>query len=253
MSQYQTNWSTQNVTNTIPVQAIRTVRVTEYKTNWNVVKATNEIPMVAVRTNYVDRWRTNWKTLTLAKEVGVDATRTNFVEHWRTNWKTLHFTNWQTVLVMKTNWVIQPVTNLVVIDMVTNSPAQASVADLSTQSGSVPVETPSPGHTTTVTEELGFEVAGAARTGRNNLEVRLAPKWTSDSTASLRVQLWRVESENGAILCSGQDQEFKRDLPLGRYRVELKARRDDGGLLIARGTLAVSSGDAVILPKIARK
>jgi len=84
--------------------------------------------------------------------------------------------------------------------------------------------------------------------------VRLTAKWMSDPTASPRVQQWHLESENGAILCSSQAQEFKRELPAGKYRVELKARRDaDGAVQVARGTLSVSSGNAVILPRLAWK
>jgi len=222
---YQTNWLTENVTNTIPVEATRRVRVAEYKTNWNVVNATNVIPVRAVRTNFVELWRTNWKTLSL--------------------------TNWQTVLVMKTNWVVQPLTNMIEIDMTANRPASAAATETPTQP--IPVE-PAPARPTSTTEEIGFEVA-SARTGGNNLEVRLTARWTSSDIASpLRVQQWHVESENGAILCSSQEQEFKRELPLGRYRVEVKGRRDSGGaVLVARGTLAVTVGEAVILPKIARK
>jgi len=259
VSVVRTNWTERWVTNLIEVQMpenvfvdrFRTNLVRQYRTNTVEMYETNEISVNAFRTNYVDRWRTNWKTLTLAKEVGVEAVRTNLVEQWRTNWKTLNLTNWKTILVMKTNWVDQPVTNVVELDLASNQTGQAVAKQHLTPDAAEPLASVQPG---TVTEELAFEVSGTSRTGGDTLEVRLAPKWNAESSGVVRVQQWHVESENGAILCSGVDREFKRQLPTGRYKVDLRARREkDGAVLIARGNLAVSATDAVVVPKVAKR
>jgi len=75
-----------------------------------------------------------------------------------------------------------------------------------------------------------------------------------DSASPPQVQQWRVEREDRAILCFGQDQEFKRELPAGKYKVEVKVRQDeDGALLTVKGTLVVSSREAVIQQNLTAK
>ena len=88
----------------------------------------------------------------------------------------------------------------------------------------------------------------SARAISNNLvEVHLNVRHSSDPAARLQIQQWRVEREDGTILCFGQDREFKRDLPVGRYKVELKLQRDASGTTpVVRGTLSVSAEEATI-------
>jgi hypothetical protein len=213
---------------------------------------TNGVDVEAVRTNFVDQWRTNWRTVSLTREVPIEVPRTNLVEQWKTNWKTFQMTNWQTVLVMKTNWITQPVTNVVAIDLITNPVAPAPVVASSPALASAhTVETVAPLRTAAPTEELTFEAARTDRPSANHVaEVLLKVRWIAGSTSLPVVRQWRVESENGAILCSGQDQEFKRELPVGRYKVEVRAQRTvDGPLLAARAILALSGAEAVIVPR----
>ena len=249
---YATNWLTQTLTNVVPIRASRTVSETEYRTNWHTVRMTNEVAVEAFRTNFVNQWRTNWRTVSETREVAVEVPRTNFVPQWRTNWKTFTLTNWQTVLVMKTNWYNQPVTNVVAIDLFTNpvAPTQTAVAS-SSQPMPVYTEEAPPLGAASPTEELRLEAARTERAAANNVaEVQLRVHWTKGSGAPLAVRQWRVESETGAILCSGQDQEFKRELPLGRYKVEVRAQKNEKSpILAARAILALSAADAVILPR----
>ncbi len=248
---YETNWLTQTVTNVVPVRATRTVRATEYKTNWDTVTLTNMVAVDAVRTNFVDQLRTNWRTISLTREVAVEVPRTNLVDAWRTNWKTLTLTNWQTVLVMKTNWITQPVTNIVAIDLLTNPVAPRTAAPVPAQPPPVAVLATAPIRAAAATDELSLEAVRTERAAANNVaEVQLRVRWAAESATPPAVRQWRVESENGAILCSGQDQEFRRELPVGRYRVEVRAQRNaDSPLLATRGLLALSAAEAVILPK----
>ena len=60
-----------------------------------------------------------------------------------------------------------------------------------------------------------------------------------------------MEREDGAILLFGQDQQFKRPLPVGKYKVEakLKAEGDDPPLSV-RGTLSVTLREATIQPRL---
>ena len=74
----------------------------------------------------------------------------------------------------------------------------------------------------------------------------------TDSTAAPpRVQQWRVEREDGAILLAGQDQDFKRQLPVGKYKVEAKLKVEGNNLpLSVRGTLSVTTHEAVVQPRL---
>jgi len=231
IDEVHTNWITETVTNIIPVQATRTVRVTEYKTNLNTVMLTNLVPVETVRTNFVTLSQTNWQTVTL--------------------------TNWTTVLVMKTNWVTQPVTNVVQIDLLTNRFAPPDLASTKPVAvNDAPVQpTPSPTQsplavTPTLTDSLQFDASGTSRQpNRSSVELQLKVRWATEPDAQLQVRQWRVESEDGAILSSSQEQEFKRVLPFGRYKIEVKAQRDaNSPLLAARGVVALTAGNAVMVP-----
>jgi len=226
VDEFHTNWIERFVTNvvTIPVEATRTVRVENYKTNWNTLKVTNQIPVNMVRTNFVDLVQTNWRTLTL--------------------------TNWETVLVMKTNWIMQPVTNVVQIDLISNRVAPIEVAVKAP-----PVKEPSISLASTPSESLQFEVSRTARpANKNTAELLMKARWVASPEEQVQVRQWRVESQDGAILCYSQDQDFRRELPIGRYKIELKAQRDaNSPLLSARGLVELKAADASVLPVAATR
>jgi hypothetical protein len=59
---------------------------------------------------------------------------------------------------------------------------------------------------------------------------------------------------DGAILCFGQDQEFKRELPVGEYKVEVRGRQDEKSpLLVSRATLSLSASEASVKQKTIAK
>ncbi len=95
----------------------------------------------------------------------------------------------------------------------------------------------------------------AARTSRpvvNDLvEVQLKLRWTGGTAAPMQVHNWRVEREDAAILLFGQDQDFKRQLPVGSYKVEarLKAEGDEPPPAV-RGTLSVTLHEVTIQPRL---
>jgi hypothetical protein len=60
-----------------------------------------------------------------------------------------------------------------------------------------------------------------------------------------------VKREDGAILLFGQDQDFKRELPVGNYRVEAKLKVEGNNPpLSVRGTLSVMARETVIQPRL---
>jgi hypothetical protein len=236
---YETNRLTRTLTNRFSVDVFRTNFVTAYQTNWKTLDLTNWQTAIVMKTNAVD--------LMLTNQVRVDTFRTNFVTAYQTNWKTLDLTNWRTAILMKTNWVTQTMTNVVQTDV-----SRASVAPAPVLSSDAPRETrtatalsvPSAARTC----PIALEVIRAARPSNTaQVEVHLKIRGTSARDSLLRVQQWRVEREDRAILCFGQEQEFKRDLPAGRYKIEVKIPQDeDGSLLTARGTLVVSGREVLI-------
>jgi hypothetical protein len=223
-----TNWISQKVTNTIPVEATRKVQVTEYRTNWNTVSLTNRIPVQLVRTNFVQAWQTNLRTLTL--------------------------TNWETVLVMKTNWITQPVTNVVKIDLITNRPPPVETARETSTTREIPVQ-PLPQVSSTLSDSIQLEASRTSRPpNRNVVELMVRARWVGESDGAIHVQQWRVESDDGAILCHSQDQDFRRELPVGRYRIEVKAQKDaNSPLLASRGVVDLSAASATMLPLTSAK
>ena len=221
---YATNWVTQEVTNTISVPATHTVHVTEYKTNLTTLHRTNTVP--------------------------VEAFRTNLVSQWQTNWRTFNFTNWETVLVLKTNWISQPVTNVVQIDIISNRPPPvAAAAHAKSSSSKETVVAPIVSSGPTPSDSLQLEAIQTGRRAPNGLmEVQLTVNWVNEPEAPLHVQQWRVEREDGAILSFGQERQFKRYLAVGKYKVEVRAKRDDiGQPLVAKSTLTVSPTEAVFV------
>jgi len=235
---YQTNVKQLTLTN------LQTVTVT--KTNWQKSFATNVVTVDAWHTNFVPAYHTNLKNLTLTNVVTVDAWRTNFVEAYTTNRKTLNLTNWETVIVMKTNWVKQPVTNVVEIDVAAKGAAATPQA--SSDSGVRLSTQPTPG------AKDGF-VLEAAKTSRaaadGRVEVELRVKSGSEAPTSFQVLKWKVERDDGSFLSFGQDAEFKKELPVGKYKVEARVQRQAGSAVqVIRGTMDVTSSDVVIQPTL---
>jgi hypothetical protein len=213
-----TNWVEHWVTNTAEVRMQLNRFVTEYHTNW----------VIQTRTNFVDLFVTNIVKRTITNTVVQDAFQTNFVASFQTNYKTLNLTNWTTVVAFKTNWVDKPLTNLVEVEM---SPNTAPVAAKTTAQ---PVLS---------SEPLALQATrGGHATTNNQVEVQLSVAWTHPPATPVQVQQWRIEREDGSILCFGQDQEFRRALPVGTYKVLVKAQRDlKSPSQAALGTLTVTS------------
>ena len=207
--------------------------VNEYHTNW----------VTQLRTNIIDVYATNRVTRTLTNPVVVDAFWTKFIVAYQTNW--------ETVVLLKTNWIAQPVTNVVQIDMPIRPAVTVAAPNPVAEPKRTHAEAVSPGPATTWTGPLAIEAARTARPPANNLaEVQLKVRWTGNSAAPLQVQSWRVEREDGAILLFGQEQDFKRQLPVGKYKVEAKMRAEgDNPPLAARGTLLVTTREATIQQK----
>jgi len=242
VDEFHTNWLRQFVTNLVDV----------YATNWLKQEVTNTISVPATRTALVTEYKTNWTTLRRTNETAVEAPRTNFVNQWRTNWKTFTFTNWETVLVLRTNWISQPVTNIVHIDLFTNRtvvPETAPAPSKPNLPKEIVVLAPAVASAATPTEALQIEATQTGRRSANGLiEVQLTVNWAAEPEAPLHVQQWRVEREDGAILAFGQERQFKRELAVGRYKVEVRAQREENGpVMLARSRLTVSPTEAVIL------
>ena len=262
----RTNLVDRWITNVVEIRMPNNVFVNEYRTNYLEQRRTNivEVPQTkfvlvnAVRTNFVNSYRTNWGTLILTNDIRVEAFRTNFVLAYHTNWKALNLTNWQTVLIMKTNWITVPVTNMVTIDLITNQ-------FTATEPRSTASENPEPKSVATswtplsgavLSEELMLEASTTGKwVGANShLEVQVKARWVNDPNSPPVVHQWRLERTDGAVLTFGQEQILKRSLPPGRYKVELRARRDSRSPLLAvRGTLAVTSRDALIERNVAQR
>lgn len=224
----QTNWVDRWITNTSEIQMQRNRFVTEFHTNW----------LTQARTNFVDLFATNIVTKTITNTFVLDEVQTNFVRAFQTNLKTLNLTNWTTVVVFRTNWITKPLTNLVDIEMTREgAPAALPVARAAIN-----------------TEPLSLQASRSARLGTNNqVEVQIAVTWTKPPAIPVQVQQWRIEREDGSILCFGQEPEFRRSLPVGRYKVLVKAQRDSKSpLLAALGTLTVTSHEVVLEQKPAR-
>ena len=69
----------------------------------------------------------------------------------------------------------------------------------------------------------------------------------------LKVQQWRIERSDGAILSFGQDQELKKFVPVGTYKVEAKVVRDDNEVTHSRGTLTVTATQVLVQQRAAVK
>ncbi len=240
---YQTNWVPRIHTNTVDVFATNIVTRTitnevlrtAYFTNFKTINLTNLETVVMLQTNWIRQPKTNVVT--------VQAYITNLVTDYQTNYRTLTFTNWQPVVVMKTNWVNRPVTNVVEIEVMTDGTGPAVVNSEASN------DEPAPLGAVVLASDLLLEATRSAKTLPNRA-VEVLLKVSARGKQAVRVQQWRVESEDGAVLCFGQDTDFKRALPVGRYKVEVRAKKDAAGsLLIARGVLGITSQEVWIEPK----
>ena len=242
----RTNWVERWITNLIEVRMPLNRFVNEYHTNW----------VTQFHTNVVNRYATNEVTRAVTNLFLVEAFRTNFVTAYQTNWKTLDLTNWQTAIVMKTNWVTQAVTNVVQIDLPPPGAAPGTKVpkDVAEKQQGAEETFASP----RAAVSAGPVVLEAARTAKppNNghVEVQLKVRGNGTPAPLLQVQRWRVEREDRAVLCFGQEQEFKRELPAGRYKVEVKVQQNqDQNLLTVKGVLVVTPYEAVIQQSLAAK
>ena len=254
----QTNRTEHWETNVIEIKMQATKLVTEYRTNWvnevwnNIIDVyatnrvtklyTNRIKVDLLQTNFVTAYHTNLQTLRVTNEVtrfitnrvAVEAWRTNFVQAYQTNTKTLHLTNWVTVLQFKTNWVTQPLTNLVGIDMPVTHGDSTAGSQPSPAAATHASSASSPG------EPLALQARRTGQGGNGKPEVQLSVHATNSAGTAPKVEQWRVEREDGSMLLFGQDQEFRRALPVGKYKIEVKARQPGANQLVAAlGTLSV--------------
>ena len=216
--------------------------VTITRTNWAERWITNEIVVRMPENRFVNEYRTNWVT----------QLRTNIVDVYATNWAVRNLTNWQTVVLFKTNWLTQPVTNVVQIDLPNAAVAAAAAPGEVVEPKEAPAETAPPVPAAAWAGPLAIEAARTARPPANELvEVQMKVRRTDNTAAPPQVQQWRVEREDGAILLFGQEQDFKRQLPVGKYKVEAKLKmEDDNPPLSVRGTLSVTPREAVVQPRL---
>ncbi len=267
----RTNWVDRWITNVIEVRMPANRFVNEYHTNWvtrfqtNIVNVyvtnqvtrtlTNSVVVDQVLTNFVVGYQTNLIMRTLTNYVAVNLLQTNLLDHYQTNWSVLNLTNWETVVLFRTNWIVQPATNVVQIELPQRPAAEVMPYPETTAPKQAPAATPAEAPQATPVAWNGPLAIEAARTTRlpanNMVEVQLKVRWTGNDAAPPQVRHWRIEREDAAILLFGQEQEFKRQLPPGKYKVEarLKAPGDDLPPAV-RGSLVVSANDAVIQPRL---
>jgi hypothetical protein len=106
-----------------------------------------------------------------------------------------------------------------------------------------PGETPQRTTASGTTDALLMEASrGTKSAPSSQADVRLKARWANREGSEVQVQQWRVQSQEGSILCFGQDSEFRRNLPYGSYKVELKARFEPNiPVVTIRGLLSVSA------------
>jgi len=212
----------------------RNIFVNEFHTNWHD----------QVITTVVEVEKTNLISRTVTNNVVVNAVRTNVVQ--------AYLTNWETVVVMRTNWVTKPVTNVAQVDLAAQRTGSAPKAVTKPKEAAREIAVAEPA--AAPKEAFTIQAARTARPPANDqAEVVLSIGWIGAIESPPQVQRWRVERDDGAILSFGQDQEFKRELPVGTYKVEAKLRREeDGPVLTLRGTLLVSLQEAVVQQLVAK-
>jgi hypothetical protein len=229
--QVRTNYVERWLTNAIEITVPANRFVTEYHTNYILRESTNILNVFA----------TNLVTRQVTHQVPVELVRTNFVVAYQTNYKTLNVTNWTTVLVLKTNWSQQNITNLAEVDMPRNEVGDKTAAKPGPRGNQAGAP---------AAESLKIEATrGPKAVPANQGDVRLVARWVRRAGAPAQVQQWRVQSLDGSILCFGQDSEFRRTLPIGSYKVEVKAKLDPNGpLVVTRGNLVVTAQEIALEP-----
>ena len=213
-------------------EVLRTNVFDVYRTNLVRVARTNVVPVELMLTNVVTLYQTNWNHLT----------RTNLITRYQTNVNTLTLTNWETVLVFKTNRFTQPVTNLVQVDLPATRTATSETKD-----NNAPKEDP---RTATVASTDGFllEAERTAKPSANGqAEISLKLKSAGDKTPAFLSQEWQVGRTDNSVLLFGRGPEFKRELPLGTYKVDVKARATESSPLVrVRGTFEVTRDEVIV-------
>jgi hypothetical protein len=227
--------------------------VIHYSTNYINKALPRMVAVDLVFTNFVDFYKTNVKILRLTNDFAINLVETNVVDQYRTNWQTLTFTNFETVLVMKTNWVTQLVTNVVRIDL--PAPAtQPQPAPPHAAASKAERELPK---SSTASVIDGPVLEGAKTGGRSDnslVEVLLKVRWPTDTADAPPVQQWKIEREDGAFMSFGQEQIFKKELPVGSYKIEAKLQwESDAPVLMLRGTMVVTANEVVVHQKAGGK
>lgn len=220
---------------TVPVPQVITNHIEVYVPTNTFISVYRTNVYQAYRTNVIEVFQTNRLTRTLTNTVVVALTHTNWVTRYQTNLQTLTLTNWEQVLVFKTNWVTQPVANVVQVDVPARQPESPLPAS------AVPTVVP-------VAVAGGFTLE-ASRTGKapvnDQVEVSLKLKAAGGPTPAISSQEWQVQRTDGSVLLFGQGPEFKRDLPLGSYKVEVKARTGANTPLRIRGAFELTRDEII--------
>jgi hypothetical protein len=241
-------WITNLVEVNVPLNRFVEVFTTNvwdrFVTNTVSIELTNTIPVTAYRTNVFDMYSTNLVNVTATNVIPVTA--------YRTNVQTFNLTNFETVLVIQTNWVKATVTNVAVLSMPAPEPAATSAA---VDPATVPVAS-RPAVVISSTKP-GAIVVSALATGKSSVprhaEVKLTAAWRDESTEPMNVLQWKVESDTTSIMAYSQGREFKREMPFGTYRVEIKATRGSAAaVLIGKGVLKITSGAVELAESPAR-
>jgi hypothetical protein len=249
---YSTNRITKELPQKVVVDVVHTNVIVHYSTNYINKAVPRTVAVDLVFTNFVDFYKTNVKIFRLTNDIAINLVQTNVVDQYRTNWQTLSFTNFETVLVMKTNWVTQPVTNVVRIDL----PAPAAQAAPSRPTAAAKLERGvSRPSAATPTDGPVLEGAKTSSRSENNLvEVLLKVRWPADTADAPPVQQWKIEREDGAFMSFGQEQTFKKELPVGSYKIEARLQwESDAPVLMLRGTMVVTANEVVVHQKATGK
>jgi hypothetical protein len=71
-------------------------------------------------------------------------------------------------------------------------------------------------------------------------------KSAEGDTPRLASYEWRVERTDGSVLLFGQEPEFKREVPLGTYRIEVKTRAAASSPFVrVRGVVEVTDREVI--------
>jgi hypothetical protein len=227
-----------NVYHTNQFAAQRTNVFDVYRTNWVSRTLTNTIAVELRQTNLVTRYQTNVVT---AYQTNLNVvTLTNLVTRHRTNVNTLSLTNWQTVLMFKTNWITQPVTNLVQLEVPADQAASAPAAGDVESKGDIAAAPP-----------IGGPILEARRTAKPSVngqaEISLKLKSAGNEAPTFLSQEWQVERSDRSVLLFGRGPEFRREVPLGTYKVEVKTRStEDSPVVRVRGNFEVLRDEVIL-------